>query len=142
MKAAIDGVKFQLYADDTIIYTSGHTAEEALNVLQPALNRFSNWCRINKLNVSKTKQMVFGTRYRVKRASQGKLTVNGLTLQRVPTYKYLGFTLDSTLTFNCHIRTMANMVNYKSILLAKIRKFLTEKVALKIYKSMILPYFD
>ena len=34
------------------------------------------------------------------------------------------------------------MVTYKSILLAKIRKFLTEEVALKIYKSMILPYFD
>ena len=34
------------------------------------------------------------------------------------------------------------MVSYKTNLLAKIRKFLTESVALKIYKSMILPYFD
>ena len=35
-----------------------------------------------------------------------------------------------------------SMVAYRTNLLTKIRKYLTEKVALKIYKSMILPYFD
>ena len=34
------------------------------------------------------------------------------------------------------------MVSYKAVLLGKIRKFLTEKVASIIYRTMILPYFD
>ena len=86
--------------------------------------------------------MVFGTRHRVKKAKNVVVKINEVPLQIVPTYKYLGITLDSTLTFNYHVRTVANMVEYKANLLAKVRKFLTETVAMKIYKSMILPYFD
>ena len=63
-------------------------------------------------------------------------------LEIVPSYRYLSFNLDSTLSFSNHIRTVSSMVAHKANLLAKIRKFLTDEVALKIYKSMILPYFD
>ena len=86
--------------------------------------------------------MVFGTRQRVKRAKEAVIRVGSTPLQIVPSYKYLGFTLDSTLSFNHHVKTVAAMVSYKAYLLAKIRKFLTDAVALKIDKSMILPYFD
>ena len=86
--------------------------------------------------------MVFGTRQRVKRAKEAVIRVVSTPLQIVPSYKYLGFTLYSTLSFNHHVKTVAAMVSYKAYLLAKIRKFLTDAVALKIYKSMILPYCD
>ena len=86
--------------------------------------------------------MVFGTRHRVKKAKHVKLLLEEAPLQIVPRYKYLGFTLDSTLSFNYQVKCTANMVAYKAHLLAKIRKYLTEEVALMIYKSMILPYFD
>ena len=141
---AVNGANVQLYADDTVIYASGPTAEETARKLQPTLNLFSKWCRINKLslNTSKTKQMAFGTRHKVKKAKRVVLLVNDVPLQMVPTYKYLGFMLDSTLSFNYHVKSVANTVTYKAVLLGKIRKFLTEEVALQIYKSMILPYLD
>ena len=144
MQAALNGAKSQLYADDTVIYASGNSAEEVAARLQPELDLFTKWCRENKLslNVKKTKQMNFGTRHAVKKASIVKLKVDNVQLKVVPTYKYLGFLLDSTLSFNYHVKTVANTVVYKSVLLSKIRKYLTEDVALKIYKSMILPYFD
>ena len=78
----------------------------------------------------------------MKKAKDVVVKIADVPLQIVPTYKYLGITLDSTLSFNYHVRTVSNMVSYKVNLLAKIRKFLDEKVALKIYKSMILPYLD
>ena len=86
--------------------------------------------------------MVFGTRHKVKKAKNVILKLENTQLQMVPTYKYLGFTLDSTLSFNYQVKCIGNMVAYKANLLAKIRKFLTDDVALKIYKSMIIPYFD
>ena len=144
MQFAVTNANTQLYADDTVIYAAGENGETAVRKLQPALNHFSSWCQANKLtlNASKTKLMLFGTRHKVKKAKGSLVHVGGVPLQIVPSYKYLGFTLDSTLSFNHHVNTVVSMVSYKVNLLAKIRKFLTDTVALKIYKSMILPYFD
>ena len=68
--------------------------------------------------------------------------VENVPLQIVSTYKYLGITLDSTLTFNYHVNSAVHLIAYKTNLLAKIKRFMTDKVALQVYKSMILPYFD
>ena len=68
--------------------------------------------------------------------------MGGTPLQVVPTYKYLGVTLDSTLSYNNQVKSTMSMVAFKTNLLAKIRKFLSEQVALKINRSMVLPYFD
>ena len=140
----MQGINFQLYADDTVIHTAGCDMEEVTRNLQVSLDKFVNWCRANKLslNSGKTKCMVFGTRQRVKKASKCVIKIGNTPLKIVPTYKYLGFTLDSTLSFNYQVRSVSSMVSYKINLLAKIRKYLTDDVALKIYKSMILPYFD
>ena len=86
--------------------------------------------------------MVFGTRSKVKKAKDLVVKVDNTPLQIVPTYKYLGITLDSTLSFNCQVKSTMSIVAYKANLLAKIRKFLRKEVAMRIYKSMILPHFD
>ena len=143
-QAAIKRAGIQLYADDTVLYAADQNIRTATDNLQKALDQFTDWCGENKLtlNANKTKQMVFCTRNMVKKAKNVQLPVRCLPLQTVPTCKYLGRSLDSTLTLNYHVKNVSNMISYKAILLGKIRKFLTEKVALKIYKSMILPYFD
>ena len=141
---ALRGSQIRLYADDTVIYSSGENTVELEASLQPALNKFAKWCGCNKLtlNASKTKLMAFGTRQKVKRAKRAQVKINGVPLEIVPSYKYLGVSLDSTLSFNYYVKSVVNMVAYKTSLLSKIRRYLTDTVALKIYKSMILPYFD
>ena len=144
VQQAICGAHLQLYADDTVLFASDHDAEVAARKLQPALKQFEEWCSRNKLslNPKKTKKMAFGTRLQVKKAKNVTLLIANVPLQNVPTYKYLGILLDSTLSYNCHVNNVVSTVTYKANLLAKIRKFMTNNVALKIYKSMILPYFD
>ena len=144
MLKAATGVEVQLYADDTVLYCSGLTAEEAALKLQPCLQKFSNWCGANKLtlNVKKTKLMSFGTRHKVKCSKGVKVYIGGKQLQHVPTYKYLGVILDSTLSLKAHVNSVVNSVLYKTNLLAKVRKYMREYVALWVYKSMIVPYFD
>ena len=62
--------------------------------------------------------------------------------QQVPSYKYLGITLDNSLNLNLQIQQTMNKVSHKLYILSKIRQFLTKESAILIYKTMILPYFD
>ena len=60
----------------------------------------------------------------------------------VPTYKYLGINLDQTLNFRYHTSNLVNLINHKLYMFSKIRRYLNERSAIQIYKTMILPYFD
>ena len=40
-----------LFADDTVIYSSGETIDTAKTKLQPGLNRLIKWCNRNRLTI-------------------------------------------------------------------------------------------
>ena len=136
--------KSKLYADDTVIYCSGIDPNAVACRLQSGLNLFTTWCSRNKLtiNTKKTKLMVFGSRSRVKKAKNVSVVMDNDRLRPVPSFKYLGVLLDSTLTYNSHISSLIRTVIHKITLLSKVKKYMTNNVALQIYKSMILPYLD
>ena len=134
----------QLYADDTVVYTVGQDLNVVKRDLQQSLNCLDEWCQSNKLtlNPGKTKLMSFGTRHAIKKTNQQALYLGGKKLQNVSTFKYLGFTLDSTLTFKSHLADVIRNVIHKKTLLARLKSFLHNDTALSIYKAIILPYFD
>ena len=144
LQEALKGSHFRLYADDTVLYQAGLNAEEASSALQDSLDKFCHRSTSNRLtiNTSKTKAMVFGSHSKVKKAKNVKVTMNGVTLKKVPTFKYLGLTLTQTLNYNHHITSIIRMVLHKMTLLAKMKKYLNNDVALLIYKTMLLPYLD
>ena len=133
---ALGQVGVRLYADDTVLYLSGVNKSEVDRDIQYNLNRFLRWCCSNMLtiNPSKTKLMIFETRQAVKRNRSMHVEINETRIQTVPTYKYLGIVLDSTLYHRSHIAYVTKTILHKP------RKYLTRDVALKMYKSMILPY--
>ena len=74
--------------------------------------------------------------------SLNNLQIGGEKIGYVTSYPYLGIKLDNKLTFELHIKETLMLVSHKLFLLSKIRKYLTHKQALTIFKSKILPYFD
>ena len=138
------GIEVNLYADDTVLYVSGREVATCRGVLQNALNLFEGWCDRNALhiNVAKTKSMLFGTARRIKNAGEIVMKLKGLALQQVPSYRYLGVTLDATLSFKQHLAGVTRTVSHKVYVLSRVRKFLTTRTAMMVYKSMIMPYFD
>ena len=56
--------------------------------------------------------------------------------------KYLGLTLDPTLSFKLQIANTTNIVSHKLCMLSKIRRYLNNENMLCIYRSMVLPYLD
>ena len=141
---ALDNCGLKLYADDTILFQHGVNSVDAEIKLQQSLNKFKDWCDTNVLtiNIAKTEVMTFASRSKVRKSKNVKISIGEDTLKLVPSYKYLGLTLDSTLNFSQHIATIVRTISFKMTLLAKMKKYLKDNVALQIYKSMLLPYFD
>ena len=144
LQGTLNECGLKLYADDTVLYQSGLNWQEAANKLQPSLDQFMHWSAVNQLtlNVNKTKLMVFGSRNKVKKAKHAVVRANGQALQLVPSFKYLGILLDSTLTFNLHIASVLRTILHKLYFLGKLKRYLRDDTAICIYKSMLLPYFD
>ena len=141
----IANCNIHLYADDTVLVYSAPDIYTAHLHLQNDLNNLANWCKGNKLsiNIKKTKSMIVGTRSMVKKHPiLPRLKIDGKTIDYVFQYKYLGVTLDEILSFHAHLNNTIKIVSHKKILLHKIRCYITEDAAVKIYKSMILPYVD
>ena len=134
--------KVSLYADDTVIYIAHNNVQTALNLLQGDLNNLIEWCTDNKvtINTKKTKYCIYGMRSNVKRSKSldTVLSLNNNRLDRVSSYKYLGFILDEHLNFNKHISEMCNLVSHKLYLLSRIRKLLTTQACITIFKTMVL----
>lgn len=88
-----------LYADDTILLA------ESPAHLQSQLNQFSDYCERWKLkvNVDKTKIMIFGKRFNIK--SDGlKFEYQGKTLEIVQHFKYLGVYYSSNGSFVYNVK--------------------------------------
>ena len=70
------------------------------------------------------------------------LSLNTDILDRVCSYKYLGFILDDHLNFNKHILELCNLVSHKLYLLSKVRKYLTMEACITVFKTMVLSIIE
>ena len=138
--------KVSLYADDTVLYVSAPKIENAIPSVQEDLIILNEWCNKNKLtiNCNKTKYCVYGMRSIIKKSRNidTLLSLNGAVLEKVCSYKYLGFILDDQLNFNKHIAEIAKLVSHKLYLLSRIRKYITQFACITIFKSMVLSLIE
>ena len=142
----LKNLQVSLYADDTVIYTSNSDVAQACNLLQQDLDLLQYWCEINKLtiNCKKTKFCIFGMQSIVKKSKAQKivLSLNNQILDKVCSYKYLGFALDEHLNFNKHISDLKQLVSHKLYLISKIRRYITDEASINIFKTMVLSIIE
>lgn len=98
-------VEVALYADDGALWKRGRNIKFIWKEIQRAVTDVDKWA-IKwgfRISVQKTKSMVFTKK---KITEDMKITLSGLEVERVESFKYLGMWLDPKLTWNPHIQNM------------------------------------
>ncbi len=101
----IQNANFHFYADDSIVYCSASSGQQALYKLQLAFDVIQSQIYNIKLvlNVDKTKYMLFsGTIFFYNNVSSLQ-TLQGSVIELVKEYKYLGIVVGNVLSFSFHI---------------------------------------
>ena len=130
-----------MYADDTLLLNSGQTELEAVQRSQLCFDKIITWCNLNRLtiNQSKTKHLCISNHTNLSNISIRKELA---CLGNVDTYEYLGFTIDHHLTMSAYIDKIIKKISYKLYTMNIMRRYISEKTALLIYKVMIMPHYD
>lgn len=135
-----------VYADDSALSTtlntfnySNETTEEAINT---ELENISNWFKLNKLslNANKTKAMMFHSPQR--HVNPINININGIHIEFVECFNYLGILLDKHLTWKFHINTISQKISKTIGIMCKLKNILPLHVLLTLYNSLILPYLS
>ena len=129
------------FADDIVDLVSGidiSTIEDRLQQDARVMERWAASCGLG-FSASKTKLMVFT---RKKYVRDPKVTINNVQVEVVSTFKYLGVTFDSKLTWSNHIQNICRKAN---LVMMQARKVMGRNWGLKpkyarwMYISLVRP---
>ena len=70
------------------------------------------------------------------------MSLSGKQITQVSSTKYLGLHVDSHLNFDTHVKVMCGKLNTRTKLPWRIRGFISQELALSLYRSLIAPHFD
>ena len=125
-----------IYADDTTLLF----AHKDINVLHANmthdLNAISTYCTSNQLfiNSKKCKYMFFyphsDTDY-----SMINFSINGLPVQRVEEFNYLGITIDNYLKFESHCNKVVGKLNSASFITNKLRSCVPTSMLINLFNA-------
>ena len=130
------------YADDLALFHEGKTVNSARSVLQIGLNHLKEKCDNLKLEISigKTKSMKFGHK-----REPLKIYIGSEKLEETKSFKYLGVSLDSRLSFKNHISDVKNRALYTlNAYIALSNKFngINAKNLITVAKTHVIPIID
>ena len=94
------------------------------------------------LNVSKTKIVLVGTHQRLNAVDSFSVAADKTSLERVDTFKYLGVTMDETLSWKEHVSLLGKKVSSRLALLRRAQKFLPKSTCITLCNTIVLPLFD
>ena len=103
------------------------------------IDRFKEWCddHFLELNVTKTKEMVLGTNHS---SSPDPISINNHAVEIVDSFKYLGLTLDTRLSFKNHVVATQRKCQQRLYILRRLASFnLQPTLLLNLYRSIIEP---
>ncbi|KAI5747569.1 hypothetical protein M8J77_016091 [Diaphorina citri] len=116
-----DKTRTFIYADDTAIVAQAETFAEVETTLTDALKTMTAYYKMNHLKPNPGKTQVCSFHLRNREADR-KLNIEwcGETLEHCPTPKYLGVTLDRTLSFKTHCLNLKGKLSTRNNILRKL----------------------
>ena len=133
-----------LYADDTILYTSGLSLDTMLSIFQTSFNAIQDSFHGPQLllNASKTKCMLFNHSLSAPARPTSITTLDCSDLEYADIYEYLGVWLDCKLSFQTHIKHLQSKIKSRVGFLFRNKPFFCHTAKLTLVKLVILPFLD
>ena len=99
-----------MYADDTVFVACNKNSIPLEVAITSTISSYNEWCRYNKLsiNATKTKMMIFTNRA----IPSVNIALNGLSIQCVDQFKYLGVWLDSKLRYQPQLDSLHGKLSH------------------------------
>ena len=143
-----------LYADDTTLdspmcsFDINITQKIDIQALSSKINseieNITEWLAVNKLslNAKKTKYMIFHHPQRNIKHIIPNLTINGIIIERVSSFNFLGLTIDEKMTWKQHTIKIANKISRSLGIMRKLKNFIPLRIMKLLYNSLVLPYIQ
>ena len=100
-----------MYSDDTSIGFAAPKNYDLEIMIKTELANVNSWLKANKrsLNVAKTEFMILGSRHRLQTQAEVSIQahIEGKEIKRVDSSKFLGLTIDTTLSWSKHISNIS-----------------------------------
>ena len=134
-----ESVKCQLFADDILIYCSGEITIKTHDIPSDAATTLKTWLdgRGLCLNVDKTKAMFLPPATRCLIPADITIECSNIPLSTVSSYKNLGLTIDSALTWDAHIDSVVRKVSRKIGALKRAGNEMTRDTRRKYYLAVV-----
>lgn len=132
-----------LFADDTtLLFSPGRNFHPVnlQNLLNEELSFVAEWFRANRLslNLKKTKFMIFRKPNSID--LDINLSINGIQIERVKTFKFLGLMLNEKLTWSDHFVMIKTKVNKSIGILHRLKYILPFSILLTLYHSLVMSH--
>ena len=129
-----------LFADDTVLVAHGHTIDDTIYKINEDLKNINQYCSNNELylNVEKCKALIVNYKESI---PFNQIKLNNCCLEIVDQYKYLGFRIDTKLSFNGQMNHIINKISYCNAVFSRISHFVEKSTLLMIYKSCYTSHF-
>ena len=137
---------FHKYADDTEIskFSSPESFSSTQTSVQTCIADILSWMNSNKLmlNPGKTEVMISGTKFRLGQIDAVSLPIEDSIIPYQPSVKYLGVTLDQTLSMQHHISNVCRSTFLALRRIAAIRPFLSAHSAATLVHANVTSRLD
>ena len=95
------------------------------------------------LNISKCNFVIFGSPQKLNRIQDISVKVEGTSIERKQSFKYLGVTLQQSMSWaDHHVHAISVKINHRIGLIKRIRNLLPLQARAALYNALILPLFD
>lgn len=144
MSYALSKACMTVYADDTTVNVSASSLNQVNSMLQQELMSVSEWVMENrlKLNVSKTKCIVLGSKHSVRETQMLDISLQGQPIEQVKEVKLLGVTLDQTLSWSTHINKIVTKLSRSISIVRRNARYMSIETRKDVLQSLVLCYLD
>ncbi|XDV33545.1 hypothetical protein PO909_003925 [Leuciscus waleckii] len=139
------GLNFHCYADDIQLYlTTPSPSDPPPCSLTDCLSDLKLWMQNNflKLNTDKTEILLIGPKSILSKSPSLTLNIDGSPVHSTPVVKNLGILLDSSLSFDPHIRSLTKTAFFHLRNIARLQPFLSVSDAQILVNSFIMSRLD